>query len=139
MGSCSHNRMEAVDESCRRLTAILVSVSRLEGALKGLVTLHQSLAPGIYMLVMKPCPTYLHRTLLDTHMACLPVLMPRSALLLTGDANSIADGRNSYPSGHAAYMFCTGTVLSLYLLGKTKVLSASSRVSACKSAEGNEG
>lgn len=40
------------------------------------------------------------------------------------------DGRESYPSGHAAYMFFSGTALSLYLLGKMKVLAEPSQVRA---------
>ena len=38
------------------------------------------------------------------------------------------EGRASFPSGHSAYMFCTMTVLTLWLCGQTKILSAAPKV-----------
>lgn len=46
------------------------------------------------------------------------------ARLETGDAKEIRDGRESFPSGHAAYIFASCGVISLYLLGRGRVLAA---------------
>ncbi|KAG1656823.1 hypothetical protein FOA52_008457 [Chlamydomonas sp. UWO 241] len=41
----------------------------------------------------------------------------------TGIASDASSARLSYPSGHAAYMFSSMTVVSLFLLGHFRVLS----------------
>jgi membrane-associated phospholipid phosphatase len=45
------------------------------------------------------------------------------ALLTTNDSSRIMDGRQSYPSGHAAYMFLSMTITTLYLLGHSRVFA----------------
>jgi membrane-associated phospholipid phosphatase len=45
------------------------------------------------------------------------------AVEATKDASEIEAGRQSYPSGHAAYMFLAMTITTLYLLGRTKVFA----------------
>lgn len=46
----------------------------------------------------------------------------RLANVAAANAKEISDARLSYPSGHSAYIFYSATMLSLYLLGKTRVL-----------------
>jgi membrane-associated phospholipid phosphatase len=46
------------------------------------------------------------------------------ARVALGDASQISDGRQSYPSGHAAYSFMALGLTSLYLLGRSRVLAA---------------
>lgn len=43
------------------------------------------------------------------------------ARLQLANAGDIANGHQSYPSGHASYMFMSMTLTSLYLLGRSKV------------------
>ena len=45
------------------------------------------------------------------------------ALLLTNSTSQIEDGRQSYPSGHAAYMFLAMSITTLYLLGHLRVFA----------------
>ena len=49
------------------------------------------------------------------------------ALLATNDSSRIQDGRQSYPSGHAAYMFLSMSITTLYLLGHTRVFAVPTR------------
>ncbi|KAI8474188.1 MAG: phosphatidic acid phosphatase type 2/haloperoxidase [Monoraphidium minutum] len=48
------------------------------------------------------------------------------ARLSTHDPETIADGRTSYPSGHAAEMFAAMTTLTLYLCAKSRIFVAAS-------------
>ena len=45
------------------------------------------------------------------------------ARLASEDPSKIEDGRSSYPSGHALYPFMTCSILTLYLIGKMKILA----------------
>ena len=87
--------------------------------------------------------TIFHRSLADLHHALLSLLEGFAlvtmfkrwmnlvgryrpiyqALVATNDARKISNGRQSYPSGHAAYMFLAMSITTLYLLGRTKVLA----------------
>ncbi len=87
--------------------------------------------------------TIFHRSLADLH-HCMLTLMEGFALVTlfkrwmnlvgryrpiyqalaaTNDASKINTGRQSYPSGHAAYMFLAMSITSLFLLGRTKVFA----------------
>ncbi|PNH03216.1 hypothetical protein TSOC_010723 [Tetrabaena socialis] len=46
----------------------------------------------------------------------------RLAVLTLNDPSEADDARMSYPSGHAAYMFFSMTIVSLYILGKLELL-----------------
>jgi membrane-associated phospholipid phosphatase len=87
--------------------------------------------------------TLIHRSLADLHHSLLSLLEGFAmvtlfkrwmnlvgryrpiyqALVVEDNAAEIEDGRQSYPSGHAAYMFLAMTITSLYLLGRTRVLA----------------
>mmetsp|Transcript_19030 Transcript_19030/g.52411 ORF Transcript_19030/g.52411 Transcript_19030/m.52411 type:complete len:277 (+) Transcript_19030:223-1053(+) len=47
--------------------------------------------------------------------------------LARGDSSEIDDGHNSYPSGHAAYMFVAMTIIAWYLISLTGVLARPAR------------
>ena len=46
---------------------------------------------------------------------------PSYAAIAASPGGDTEDGRQSYPSGHAAYMFLGMTITTMYLLGRTKV------------------
>ena len=53
------------------------------------------------------------------------ILRPHSlAVFDSGDKAAIQDTRQSYPSGHSAYMFSTSCLLTLYLIGHLRLISA---------------
>ncbi|MEW5306943.1 MAG: hypothetical protein WDW36_009371 [Sanguina aurantia] len=49
------------------------------------------------------------------------------ATLATGEDSKIQDGRQSYPSGHSAYMFFSMTLLTLFAFGRTRILVGPSK------------
>lgn len=49
------------------------------------------------------------------------------ARVATGDGRDVADGRLAYPSGHSAYMFFSATVLTMWGMGKLRLLAHSSQ------------
>jgi hypothetical protein len=54
----------------------------------------------------------------------------RYARLATGDPQTIADGRTSYPSGHASETFACFGIATLYLMAKCKLMVQAGPVSA---------
>ena len=88
----------------------------LDPYMKFLLSRHHAILSGMESFALA--------TLWKRWMNLVGVLRPSFlAQLATGESNSISDGRLAYPSGHSAYIFCAMTVLSLYLLGKTRIFS----------------
>lgn len=82
-----------------------------------LVDLHHSLLSGLESFALA--------TAFKRWMNLVGVLRPHSIDVFNeGDSAEIQDTRQSYPSGHAAYMFSTSFLLTLYLLGHLKVISS---------------
>jgi diacylglycerol diphosphate phosphatase/phosphatidate phosphatase len=91
-------------------------VSSSKDSTTALVDLHHALLSVLESFSLATC--------FKRWMNLVGVLRPHTlAVFAGGDPAEIQDTRQSYPSGHSAYMFSTSALLTLYLLGHLKVIS----------------